>query len=258
MLCQFAVGGDLSAKDIQQRQLSALISNIKHIIPSDSTGVVFVIIKQRAYPGKGLYQRIFARWVFKVPAKGFEQVINFALINGNILWGSVVRDIGGADKAEIIQVRVDENDPFVRVLQQVGMITGPELFATIWLPLTSRTRRLLSILSTSSFTTFIHGPAALTMPLARWACCCPSRFCVVMCQYPPMRRAEVHLVRVRIFAPFSAALRALSTTSRASSTQQSEYSKARRYLSLSGTPASAWRRSRVAVPGNTRLPPRLS
>ena len=47
-------------------------------------------------------------------------------------------------------------------------------------------------------------------------------------QWPFSRRAPVTLQRVRIVAPRSAASRALSTTSRASFTQPSEYSKALR------------------------------
>ncbi|MDT4877141.1 hypothetical protein FQZ97_1126360 [compost metagenome] len=58
-----------------------------------------------------------------------------------------------------------------------------------------------------------------------------------MCQSPLLRRALTQRVRVCTWAPRSRAAMALSTTSRASSTQQSEYSKPRVIWACSGLPA---------------------
>jgi len=59
-------------------------------------------------------------------------------------------------------------------------------------------------------------------------------------------------------APFSAAPMALSVTRRASSTQQSEYSKPRVYWSRIGVPSGSRRRSSMRVPGSFLRPPRWS
>ena len=85
---------------------------------------------------------------------------------------------------------------------------------------------------------------------------CSSRSCAV--QPSSSRRALMQGVRVSTSAPFSAAPTAFSTTSRASSTQQSEYSKPRVYLSRSGAPSGSLRRSSARVPGSFLRPPRWS
>ena len=66
-------------------------------------------------------------------------------------------------------------------------------------------------------------------------------------------RAASQRVRVRMSAPRSAASRAVSTTRRASSTQQSEYSKARRDTrAAAARPAGSCRRSSTRVGGRIR------
>ena len=70
----------------------------------------------------------------------------------------------------------------------------------------------------------------------------------------PSRTADTARVPTRITAPRSAASRALRTTSRASSTQQSEYSNpVVKTPGLSGAPAASLARSSARVPGK-RLP----
>ena len=74
-----------------------------------------------------------------------------------------------------------------------------------------------------------HGPLALTTPLAATG----KRVPVVLSssvasQREPRRASLTHSVRVRTSAPRKCASRAFSTTRRASCTQQSEYSNARR------------------------------
>jgi glycosyltransferase involved in cell wall biosynthesis len=62
--------------------------------------------------------------------------------------------------------------------------------------------------------------------------------------------------RVSTSAPRSAASTAFNTTSRASSTQQSEYSKPRLYASLMAAPSGSRCRFRVRVAGSFFRPPR--
>jgi hypothetical protein len=93
----------------------------------------------------------------------------------------------------------------------------------MWLPFTSRTRVGAVCPRTSVSTCETHGPAAFTSARAAQPVPSPS----VRCHAPSTTRAPTQRVRVRISAPWFAASRASSTTSRASSTQQSEYSKPR-------------------------------
>jgi hypothetical protein len=76
-----------------------------------------------------------------------------------------------------------------------------------------------------------------------------------MIQPAPSRLAAATRVRMWMTAPRSAASRALSTTSLASSTQQSEYSKPRENSGLSGLPAGSRRMSSVRVFGSSLRPP---
>ena len=95
--------------------------------------------------------------------------------------------------------------------------------------------------ATSVCTDDIHGPPAFTSARATTSTA-PSRVLVFKRQPLkfPSRRAAMHFVRGRTIAPRSAASRALRTTRRASSTQQSEYSNARRYSGFRASPANPW------------------
>ena len=95
------------------------------------------------------------------------------------------------------------------------------------------------------------GPAAFTSTRAL-AASPPSS---VSCHTPSACRAPTQRVRVRMSAPRAAASRAFSTTSRASSTQQSEYSKPRVNSGRSGAPAGSVRRSSERVPAGSRARP---
>ncbi|MCY1250292.1 hypothetical protein D9M72_639190 [compost metagenome] len=99
----------------------------------------------------------------------------------------------------------------------------------MWLPLTSRTLRLELSPAIRPMTSLTHGPAVLTTERAFTSVFTPVRRSVIStCQRPSTRRMALQAVRVRTRAPFFCASSALSTTRRASSTQQSEYSKALR------------------------------
>ena len=124
----------------------------------------------------------------------------------------------------------------------------------MWLPFTSRTRRGAASPTTSRSTRVTYGPAAFTSTRAS-AVAPPSS---VSCHTPSARRAPMQRVRVRMSAPRAAASRAFSTTRRASSTQQSEYSKPRVNSGRSGAPAGSVRRSSERVPGRIFRPPRWS
>src|SRR5438105_8258838 len=102
-----------------------------------------------------------------------------------------------------------------------------------------------------------HGPAALTSIFALAGDLAPVDLSSsANRQRPASRLALTQRVRVLMSAPRSAASRALSTTRRASSTQQSEYSKARVNSDLSGPPAESRVRSRLLVGGRILRPPR--
>ncbi|CAH0292702.1 hypothetical protein SRABI66_04311 [Stenotrophomonas lactitubi] len=70
-----------------------------------------------------------------------------------------------------------------------------------------------------------HGPAAFTRARARIENRLPSARSMFISHMPLLRLALTQRVWVWMCAPFSRAAMALSTTRRASSTQQSEYSK---------------------------------
>ena len=94
-------------------------------------------------------------------------------------------------------------------------------------PSTRRTRPRAALPRRRCSTSSTHGPAALTSARAAIVSRRPlARSSSVTRQTSPSRTAECASVPTRIAAPRSAASRALSTTRRASSTQQSEYSKA--------------------------------
>ncbi len=93
----------------------------------------------------------------------------------------------------------------------------------MWLPRTSRTRAaLVAGRSPRGSRRPTHGPPAFTTAFARTSPPPSSR----SRHPPPSGSARSKRLRVRISAPRAAASRAFSTTSRASSTQQSEYSNA--------------------------------
>ncbi len=105
-------------------------------------------------------------------------------------------------------------------------------------PCTRRTAACASTPVVRVRTSSTHGPAALTTVRARmvsrWPVAVSS---IVTCQTPSARLISVARVRVLTTAPRAAASSALSRTSRASSTKQSEYSKARPNLPFaSGSP----------------------
>jgi hypothetical protein len=91
---------------------------------------------------------------------------------------------------------------------------------TMWLPLTRRTLASSLSLSDSSRTSLTQGPAAFTIALARASRLPPGPSRVAI-HTSPARCANTSRVRVSMVAPCAAAERALRTTSRASSTQQS-------------------------------------
>ena len=127
----------------------------------------------------------------------------------------------------------------------------------MWLPRTSRTPSEELIRATLRMISSTHGPPALTSARAR----CVARPCVpsvVSTHRSPCRSAVITRVRVMTRAPRSAASRAFRATSRESSTQQSEYSKARRYSGFSGLPAGSVVRSRLRAAGRIFRPPIVS
>ena len=124
----------------------------------------------------------------------------------------------------------------------------------MWLPLTMRMRDGAAWPMTADSSCDTQGPAAFTSARARSSV--PSS--VVSTHSPSVIRARVQRVRVRMLAPRAAASRAFSTTRRASSVQQSEYSKARVKRGCSGAPAGSRRRSSVRVPGRILRPPMWS
>ncbi len=129
----------------------------------------------------------------------------------------------------------------------------------MWLPLTIRTRLTVLARTTDCNTSPTHGPAAFTRVRARIVRSLPVRSsdrCST--QWSLSRSAPVQRVQVATVAPRSAASRAFSTTMRASSTQQSEYSKPSVYSGFNGSPAGSWRRRRVRVFGRRLRPPRWS
>jgi len=103
-------------------------------------------------------------------------------------------------------------------------------------------------------TSSTHGPAALA--IAR-ACTrvSPEASRKVARHIVSSRSSAMHSVRVRISAPRSFASSALSTTSRESSTQQSEYSNPRLSDGLRIAPCGGWRRSTLFVGGSSFRPP---
>src|SRR5436190_1227802 len=126
----------------------------------------------------------------------------------------------------------------------------------MWLPFTMRILSGLLSPITEPRTWLTHGPPVLMRHLALISLLPPlfisSR---VHVQLPPSRRADTQRVRGLMSAPRSAASRALSTTRRASSTQQSEYSKPRVKSGLSGVPVISLVRSTLRVAGRILRPP---
>src|SRR6266481_2593535 len=96
----------------------------------------------------------------------------------------------------------------------------------MWEPCTSRTFAFALTPAPDVSTSSTHGPPALTSARALIVERSPlDVFSTVTCQIPSICRISTARERVRISAPRSAASRAVSTTRRASSTKQSEYSK---------------------------------
>src|SRR6266566_1625764 len=96
----------------------------------------------------------------------------------------------------------------------------------MWEPCTSRTLARALTPAPDASTSSTQGPPALTSTRARIVLRAPLNVSsTVTCQIPSTCRISTARERVRISAPRSAASRAVSTTRRASSTKQSEYSK---------------------------------
>ena len=98
---------------------------------------------------------------------------------------------------------------------------------------------------------------ALTSARARTSVCSPFASRMLTRHMPASRRASVMRVRGRISAPRSRAPMALMTTSRASSTRASEYTKPLRNLGSSPAPHLSAVSSTPNEEGRVRRPPEM-
>ena len=156
--------------------------------------------------------------------------------------------IGGADQREVLLVGNGKADAPVGVLEDVAAVVVVELVDDDVAAL-DQADAVGRVHADDRAEHLAHpGPAGVDQKLRaatvvlRAACASSS----VQRHRPSSRRALTQRVRVLMSAPRSAASRALSTTRRASSTQQSEYSKARVNSGLSGLPVSIAREIEAA------------
>ena len=257
-LGELAERGDLAAEDVEQRRAAGLVE-VEDIVARHRRGVALAVVEQRPHAGEGHDDVLAPQLLLEVAVHRRDQVVDLGLVRRHVLGPALVADVGGADQREIALVGVDEDHPLVVVLHQVGLPPLPELrhddVAALDQPdvaagvgardpadevvhpraggVDDHLRPHRPHLS-GPLVAELGGPGAVLAPRA------------------DAGRAGQHLGAL-LGAPT-----AFSTTRRASSTQQSEYSKPRVYLSRSGAPSGSRRRSSARVPGSFLRPPRWS
>ena len=122
MLGQLAVSGELAAEHIEQRRASAGVE-LEHVIARDSRDVGAAIVIQRAHAAVAPQHVGGGERLRQIFARDGAQVVDFIVRDGGLL-PRFDRYVGGANQAELAVKRNHEDDAFVAVLQQVGMLTG--------------------------------------------------------------------------------------------------------------------------------------
>ncbi len=120
---EFAVGGELAAKDGQQRGFAVRRTfEAEGVVAADLGGGLALLVQQRPHPGVGPDHVVVAELLVEVAVDGIEHV---ALFLGRAVHGAgvvAVLDVGGADQGEVLLVGNGEQDAAVGVLEDVGVV----------------------------------------------------------------------------------------------------------------------------------------
>ncbi|SPU76496.1 Uncharacterised protein [Brucella suis] len=124
-LRQFAEGGDLAAKDVEQRCTAGFVQ-IEHVIAGDGGRIALAVVKQRAHAGEGV-QHVFAPELFlEIAVYRGDEIVDFLLIRRNVFRPAFIGNVGGADQRLVTFIWIDEDHALVVVLNEIGVCARPE------------------------------------------------------------------------------------------------------------------------------------
>src|SRR4051794_5453737 len=121
------VGGDLAAEDRQERGPPLAAIYVEDIIARDRGRVLRLVVIERPDPRKGMSHVLPSQLVTGVAVHRRDQIIDLGRIDRDIVHLPFIGDIRRADETEIAFIRIDEDDPLVMVLEQIGLGSAPEL-----------------------------------------------------------------------------------------------------------------------------------
>ncbi len=124
VLGELTIGGELAAKDRQQRGFTVVIVNIQRVIAGDGLRRIGLVIAQRAHAGVGPDDIFTGELLFEVAVVDLQQIANFALVDLNVFRIALVLHVGGADDREFIHPRDHKDDTLIFVLQNVRLLLG--------------------------------------------------------------------------------------------------------------------------------------
>ncbi len=124
--CRFgelAIGGQFAAEYREQRSLTSAIAERQRVVAGDRRGLVGLVIAKRSDPSIAVADIGATQLMLEVRVDDGQQVVDFFVGDLHPRRVAVVLMVGGADQAELAEVRRDEHDAPVLVLQDVGVLT---------------------------------------------------------------------------------------------------------------------------------------
>src|SRR5439155_26527261 len=123
---KLAVGGDLAAEHRQKRRLAGVAVDVQDIVAGNRGRIGGIIVIEGPDPGKGLHDIAAPELPLAVAIDHGKEIIDFAIVDGDVFWSAFIRNVGGADEAEIVLIGIDEDYPLVVILEKIGLWPIPE------------------------------------------------------------------------------------------------------------------------------------
>ncbi len=124
--CRFgelAIGGQLAAEHREQRPIAGAIAECERVVAGDRRGLVGLVIAKRPDACIAVADVGAAQLMLEVRVDDGQQVIDLLVGDPYLCRIAVVLVVGGADQVELAEVRRDEHDAPILVLQDVGVVT---------------------------------------------------------------------------------------------------------------------------------------
>ncbi len=98
--------------------------DIQGVVAGNRLRRVRFIVAQRTDAGVGPDDIVAGQRLFEVRVIGVQQIVDLVVIDRHFLRVAIVLNVGGTDYRELIHPRDHEHNPFVFVLQNVGLFLG--------------------------------------------------------------------------------------------------------------------------------------